>query len=107
MLLIHTHSFPPRHYRAITLFPLVFYKCEKLSEREVRHEKVHLYQQLALLLVLFYLLYLLFWLVALIRYRDGYRAYRAIPFERSAYRLESIKKLSFVTMAFDWLRRIK
>lgn len=103
-LLIHTRHFPPRGYNAITLFPFVFYKGEPLSDRECCHETVHLWQQFTLLIVPFYLLYFLFWLVALLRYRNWQRAYRAIPFERSAYRLESRKDLRPLTMAFDWLR---
>lgn len=106
-LLIHTRHFPPRDYRAITLFPFVFYKGAPMDDRDLRHETVHLCQQLVLLVIPFYVLYLLFWLAALLRYRNWYRAYRAIPFERSAYRLESTKNLSFVTRAFDWLRCIK
>ena len=106
-LLIHTRHFPPRGYNAITLFPLVFYKGEPLSDRECCHETVHLWQQFTLLIVPFYLLYFLFWLVALLRYRNCQRAYRAIPFERSAYRLESRKDLRPLTMAFDWLRCLR
>ena len=103
-LLIHTRHFPVRGYRAITLFPFVFYKGGPLTDSELRHETIHLWQQLALLVVHFYLLYLLFWLFTLLRHRNWDRAYRAIPFERSAYRLESVAKLRRRTMAFDWLR---
>lgn len=103
-LLIHTSHFPPRHFRAITLFPLVLYKGEPMTDRDVRHETVHFYQQLALLILPFYLLYLLFWLLALVRYRNWEQAYRAIPFERSAYRLESVRDKSPLAQAFDWLR---
>lgn len=38
---------------------------------------------------------------------NGQRAYRAIPFERSAYRLEGRKNLRPLTMAFDWLRCLR
>ena len=106
-LLIHTRHFPFGDYRAITLFPFVFYKGEPLSEQDVRHETIHLWQQLALLIVPFYLLYFLFWLLALTRYRNAYRAYRANPFERSAYQLESRPNLSRRTMSFHWLRCLR
>ena len=106
-LLIHTRHFPFGDYRAITLFPVVFYKGAPLEERDVRHETVHLWQQLALLIVPFYLLYCLFWLLALLRYRNAYRAYRANPFERSAYQLESRSNLPRRMMAFHWLRCIR
>lgn len=82
----------------------MFYNVDTLDERTLRHETIHLYQQLFLLVIPFYLLYLLFWLIGLLRYRSHDRAYRAIPFERSAYRLESRTDLRWSTKAFDWLR---
>lgn len=106
-LLIRTRRFPPRNYHAITLFPFILYKGKALTRRDLRHETVHLWQQLALLVVPFYLLYLLFWMFNLLRYRDHDRAYRAIPFEQSAYRLESHPSPRRRTMAFDWLRHIR
>ena len=106
-LLIHTRHFPPRGYSAITLFPFVFHNEPRMTERELRHETIHLWQQLFLLVVPFYILYLLFWLYGLLRYRNHDLAYHSIPFERSAYRLESRKDLRWSTMAFDWLRRLK
>ena len=106
-LLVHTRRFPPRGYSAITLFPFVFYNGDTLPERTLRHETVHLYQQLSLLVVPFYVLYLLFWLVGLLRYRNHDLAYRNIPFERSAYRLETRTGLRRAAMAFDWLRCLK
>ncbi len=102
-LLVHTRHFPFGSYHAITLFPFIFYKGH-LSARDLRHERIHLWQQFCLLVVPFYVLYLLFWLLGLLRHRNHDRAYRAIPFERSAYRLESRKHLPWSTMAFDWLR---
>lgn len=103
-LLVHTRRFPPRSYRAITIFPFVFYKGAPLTTSELRHETVHLWQQIALLLLPFYLLYLLFWLIGLLLHSDTFLAYRSIPFERSAYRLESHGSPSRTAMAFDWLK---
>ncbi len=102
-LTVHTRRFPFGSYRAITLFPFIFYKGH-LSVRDLRHERIHLWQQAALLVVPFYLLYVAFWLAALLRHRNAHRAYRSIPFERSAYRLEASPTLSRRRMAFDWLR---
>lgn len=106
-LTIHTQKFPPKRFYAITIFPVIFYNKENLSERGLRHETVHLWQQGALLIVLFYLLYLIFWFIGLLRYRDKDRAYREIPFERSAYALESLPRQSGWRQAFDWVKRIK
>ena len=106
-LLIHTRRFPPREYHAITLFPFVFFNGEPLSDSELRHERVHLWQQLVLLVLPFYLLYLLFWLYGLLRFRNQMRAYRSIPFERSAYELESEITLSPRRCMFHWITKIK
>ncbi len=104
--MIHTRRFPARRFHAVTLFPFVLYKGEPLTEREVRHETVHLWQQAVLLVVPFYVLYLFFWAVNLVRFRNAGRAYREIPFERSAYRLEAKEGLAWMTMAFDWLKTL-
>jgi len=57
-----------------------------LSEETRRHETIHFQQQLELLFVGQWLLYGLFWLVGMIMYRDGKKAYYENPFEREAYR---------------------
>lgn len=102
-LLVNTRRFPPRRFHAITLFPFVFYNGQPLNGREVRHETVHLWQQAALLLVGFYVLYFVFWLIGLLRYRNRDRAYREIPFERSAYILESELDVSPARQSYHWI----
>ena len=106
-LLVHTKRFPPRGYHAITLVPFVFYNGKPLVVRELRHETVHLWQQLALFVVLFYMLYFVFWMYGLVRYRDFDRAYREIPFERSAYILEKEQCVSPFRQSYHWLRCMK
>ncbi len=102
-MLVNTRRFPPRRFHAITLFPFVFYNGQPLNGREVRHETVHLWQQAALLLVGFYVLYFVFWLIGLLRYRNSDRAYREIPFERSAYILESESDVSLARQSYHWI----
>lgn len=104
-LTIRTRRFPPGNYFAITIFPFIFHKGE-LTDSDLRHERTHLWQQMALLVVPFYLLYFIFWIVNLIRYRDQHQAYRNIPFERSAYALEGEEKAKPLQMSFDWLQRL-
>ena len=101
---IYTKCFPARKFHAITLFPFIFFNGRPLSECEVRHETIHLWQQAVLLVVPFYVLYFLFWIVNLLRFRNLDRAYREIPFERSAYRLENKVDLTWKVKAFDWLK---
>ena len=101
---IHTKCFPARKFHAITLFPFIFFNGQPLTEREIRHETIHLWQQAVLLVAPFYVLYILFWIVNLLRFRNLDRAYREIPFERSAYRLENQAKITWKAKAFDWLK---
>ena len=101
---IHTKCFPARKFHAITLFPFIFFNGQPLAEREIRHETIHLWQQAVLLVAPFYVLYFLFWIVNLLRFRNLDRAYREIPFERSAYRLENQANLTWKAKAFDWLK---
>lgn len=103
---IHTRRFPSGNFCAITLFPVIFHKNNPITERELRHETVHLWQQAALLVIPFYLLYFIFWIINLIRFKESRRAYREIPFERSAYRLESHTSIRPIVQAFDWLKNL-
>ena len=106
-LLVHTRHFPPKGFYAITLFPFVFYNGEAMTERDIRHETVHLWQQVALLVLPFYVLYFLFWIINLIRFRNSQRAYMNIPFERSAYCLETQTGAKRMAMAWGWIKRIR
>ena len=78
-----------------------------MTEQDIRHETVHLWQQALLLVAPFYLLYALFWLWGILRYHDNQKAYRNIPFERSAYALEKKTEVKPLRQAFDWLHYLK
>lgn len=106
-LFVHTRRFPPRRYHAVTLFPFVFYNGQPMDEIEIRHEVVHLWQQVALLIVGFYVLYFFFWLARVAVYRNLDKAYRGIPFERSAYIIEKQSAASPLKQSFHWLRCFK
>lgn len=71
----------------ITLFPFIFLQKpeDRYNKILINHEKIHIRQQLELLIIFFYLLYVgefLFWYFIL---KDGNKAYRRISFEREAY----------------------
>ena len=75
------------NFAAITLFGLVFTADRSyVSDHVLRHELIHCQQQLEWLYLPFYLLYVGEWLWHLVRLRDRDKAYRAISFEREAYR---------------------
>jgi|TARA_R110000822_G_scaffold179611_1_gene319392 hypothetical protein len=75
----------------MTLWPFVVLKHHTLKEDAVflNHEKIHLHQQAELLILFFYLWYGFEFLIRLIQYKNRYKAYRNISFEREAYHHES------------------
>lgn len=77
----------PKGYAAIALFPFVFVKYNALKEdqRFINHERIHLRQQLELLIFPFFVWYGLEFLVRYIRHKNWYLAYKAISFEQEAY----------------------
>jgi hypothetical protein len=80
----------PRGYIGITIFPFKFLKSKALKGNRglVNHEKIHLRQQLELLIILFFIIYGVEFLIRLIQYRNWKLAYRNISFEREAYKNE-------------------
>ena len=81
----------PKGYTGITIFPFVFLKSMHLKSNSIliNHEKIHLRQQIELLVIPFYLLYIIEFSVRFIQYKNWHSAYRNISFEREAYRNES------------------
>lgn len=85
----------------MTVFPFMFLKTKALKGDDVliNHEKIHLKQQLELLIILFFVLYTLEFLFRLLQYKNWHLAYRNISFEREAYLNEKdlnyLKKRSF------------
>ncbi|TFF40249.1 hypothetical protein [Mucilaginibacter psychrotolerans] len=75
---------------AMALFPFILLRSSAMRKDEVllNHERIHLRQQIELLVLPFYMFYLLNYLVNLARYRNHHQAYMGISFEREAYKME-------------------
>ncbi len=101
MILIVFKYLTPKGFRGLTFYPFVFLtdKEDKLNDVFVNHEKIHIRQQLELLVLFFYFFYLLEYLFRLVQYKDRKKAYFNISFEREAYTNEKdlnyLKKRSF------------
>ncbi|GAA3729647.1 hypothetical protein GCM10022422_09760 [Flavobacterium ginsengisoli] len=101
MFLIVAKYLIPKGYRGMAVFPFVIakYDYDKTNKVFVNHEKIHLRQQLELLVIPFFIWYFLEYLIRLIQYKNGVLAYRNISFEREAYEKETdmnyLKKRSF------------
>jgi hypothetical protein len=80
-----------KKFRGMTIFPFIFLREKSLKENPViiNHEKIHLRQQLELLVLLFYLWYFLEYLVRLIQYKNSTAAYLNISFEKESYANEA------------------
>jgi hypothetical protein len=87
MILIVFKYLTPRGFRGLTFFPFVFLmnKEDVLDKVFVNHEKIHLRQQLELLVLLFYVWYVMEFLIRWIITKDKNVAYRNISFEKEAY----------------------
>lgn len=90
----------------MALFPFILIKKLNLIEhkRFINHEKIHLVQQLELLLVGFYVLYLLNYLYNLVKYRNHNNAYLNIVFEREAYAMEAQVNYLKGRNLWQWLK---
>ncbi|KOP39575.1 hypothetical protein DBB36_17825 [Flavobacterium sp. WLB] len=109
MFLIVAKYLIPKGYRGMAVFPCVIvkYGFDKANAVFVNHEKIHLRQQLELLVIPFFVWYFLEYLIRLLQYKNAELAYRNISFEREAYAKEAdftyLKNRSF----FQFLHYIK
>ena len=77
----------PKGYLGITIFPFIFLKRKelKLNQSLVNHEKIHLRQQLELLVIPFYIVYAVEFFIRLVYFKNWDSAYKNTSFEREAY----------------------
>jgi hypothetical protein len=91
----------PRGYTGIALFPFVIlkHKALMLDAVLINHEKIHIRQQLEMLVLPFYLMYIIEFSIRLVLYRNWKNAYKNISFECEAFTnekdLEYLKTRSF------------
>lgn len=108
MFLIVAKYLIPKGYRGMAVFPFVVvkYRFDKTNGTFVNHEKIHLRQQLEMLILPFFIWYFLEYLIRLVQYKNKDVAYRNISFEREAYTNEKdhnyLKNRSF----FQFLKYI-
>ena len=80
----------------MALFPFILVnRTKKADEVLINHERIHLMQQLEMLVIPFYLLYL-FELIT--------RGYRQISFEKEAYENEKNPRYLLERNWYSWLR---
>jgi hypothetical protein len=92
----------PKGYRGISLFPFIIFSDKNSKNNLVllNHEKIHIRQQLEMLVIPFYIWYALEFIVRYFQYKNWDLAYRNISFEREAYTNE--KDLNYLKKRPFW-----
>lgn len=75
----------PSAYNGMALFPFILFRFKGMSDRMIRHERIHLRQQLEMLILPFYIWYLLEYMLLRLSGKNHYQAYLRISFEKEAY----------------------
>lgn len=86
-MIFYSKYLVPKGYLGITIFPFMILRKRSLLQNRylINHEKIHLRQQMELLIIPFYIIYGFEFLVRLVQYRSWKLAYLNISFEREAY----------------------
>lgn len=105
--IIYNNVIPFRGFKAICIWPFIFarskYEDGGMSDKDIRHETIHLRQQAEMLVIPFIVWYLLEWLFRL--FQKG-NAYRNISFEREAYANEKDENYLSTRKHYAWIHYI-
>lgn len=87
MFIIVAKYLIPKGYSGMTVFPFVIvkYSLDKRDIVFINHEKIHLRQQMELLIIPFFIWYGVEYIFRLYQCKNTYLAYKNISFEREAY----------------------
>lgn len=90
----------------MAIFPFILIKDKnlRLNTTLINHERIHLRQQLELLILPFYFWYLIEYLIRLIQYKNVTAAYLNISFEREAYQNDEDLEFLQNRKLFNFLR---
>jgi hypothetical protein len=102
MFLIITKYLTPKGFIGLSVFPFVILRDKDCRNDKVllNHEKIHIRQQLELLVIPFFIWYFVDYIFKLIKYKNKNKAYRNIVFEREAYANE--KDLNYIKSRSFW-----
>lgn len=102
MILIVNKRLLSGRFKGITLWPFVIVKNQNLKKDRffLNHEKIHLRQQLEMLVVFFYIWYAAEYFIRYSQTGNSLKAYKNISLEREAYRREN--DLSYLNNRSFW-----
>ncbi len=90
MIILSLRLLRKTRINGITIFPFIFLRESAFKKNKIliNHEKIHIRQQLELLVIFFYLWYVVEYYYWYFNLKDKHLAYRNISFEREAYAME-------------------
>ena len=104
MKVVYNDIIPLKDYKAINLFGVLFVRHgTELTREDVNHEEIHTAQYKETIYIGFLLLYILMFLYQLIKFRNWSKAYRAIPFEREAYKYQNDLDYLRDRKCYNWI----
>ena len=92
----------------MALFPFILVRNAQLKENPIliRHETIHFWQEVELLIIPFYILYLANYIVNRFKHQNHHKAYLNIVFEREAYMNEANPNYLKKRKAWAWFKFI-
>lgn len=104
MKIIRNNIIPPKGFKAINLFGILFVRKDaNLNTNDIHHEMIHTAQMKELLYIPFYILYILEWFIKVFLYDN---AYRNISFEREAYTNQTNAMYLDKRKWYSWIKYI-
>ncbi|MDI1316569.1 hypothetical protein [Flavobacterium sp.] len=102
MFVIVSRYLIPKGFRGITLFPFIVVSEPDLKQNRIliNHERIHIRQQLEMLILPFFIWYGVEFLARFIICKNKDKAYHSISFEREAY--ENEKDLNYLKQRSYW-----
>ena len=90
MIILSLRFLQKTRINGITIFPFIFLRESAFKKNKIliNHEKIHIRQQLELLIIFFYLWYVVEYYYWYFKLKNKHLAYRNISFEREAYAME-------------------
>lgn len=91
MFVIVSRFLLPKGAVGLTLFPFIILRDKKDANNLIliNHEKIHIRQQLELLVIPFYIWYLFDFFIKYWRHKNANQAYLNIVFEKEAYAMDN------------------
>lgn len=86
-------KFFPKWVDSFVFRQTIHVRGDKISETLLAHEYIHTRQYRKYGFVCFLVIYMFEYFLNLIKYRDSFKAYRSISFEKEAYSLQDTEKI--------------